>query len=182
MAIVQVVIAFVVVGLIVIQRGKEDDAGAASGSERRMPVIDGRRPIIGADDRVDSYVAKKDYEKLRREVGALKSQMQRLLEALSAAPASKPAVAEPPASKPAVAETKGEKKPVSSVPPSPEERVAPADQEGFAVEKGDRRKEAEEAKRELDQFLRAQKLLFKPGEHQLELGASFTPRIQGPIG
>jgi hypothetical protein len=59
-------------------------------------------------------------------------------------------------------------------PPSSQERVGRSEREEFEVAKGDRRKEAEEAKRELDQFLRAEKLLFKPGEVQLEFGASYA--------
>ncbi|MGH8659020.1 MAG: transporter [Gammaproteobacteria bacterium] len=171
--IVHVVIAFALVGLIVIQRGKEADAGAAPGIERRMPVVN--KVSYATDDRGNGYLAKTEYEKLKREVETLKSQMQRLLEAAS--PAPKPATeAAPvtPASKPAAAEAKGQKKPVPSAPPPSKERVAPADPEEFAAEKGDRREEAEEAKRELDQFLRAQKLLFKPGEVQLEFGAFYA--------
>jgi len=103
---------------------------------------------------VDGHVPKADYEKLKREVETLKNQMQRLLEAAPATPESKPAAAEPatPKPKPAVAETKREKKPVTSAPSPSNERVDRSDQEQFAAEKGDRRKEAEEAKRELDQF------------------------------
>ncbi|MGH8469433.1 MAG: hypothetical protein ACREVY_10780 [Gammaproteobacteria bacterium] len=129
-----------------------------------------------ADDRGDGYVPKAEYEKLKREVETLKSQMQRLLEAAPATPESKPAAAEPatPKSKPAVAENKEEKKPVTSAPPPSKEKVGRSDPEESEAEKGDRRKEAEEAKRELDQFLRAQKLLFKPGEVQLEFGASYA--------
>ncbi len=180
-----VLIAFVLVGLILIHLGEGTDAGAASGSGDRRPDIDGGRPVIGVgvkevssatDSRVDGYVAKADYEKLKREVETLKSQMQRLLEAAPARPESKPAASEPatPKSKPAVAETKREKKPVTSAPPPSKKRVGRSDQEQFAAKKGDRRKEAEEAKRELDQFLRAQKLLFKPGEVQLEFGANYA--------
>ncbi len=133
----------------------------------------GMLPVIGlgingvsyaADNRVDDYVPKTEYEKLKREVETLKSQMQRLLEARPTTPESKPAAAE----------TKGEKKPATSAPPPSKERVGRSGQEEFEAEKGDRRKEAEEAKRELDQFLRAQKLLFKPGEVQLELGVSYA--------
>jgi len=146
-----------------------------------MPHIDGGRPGVkkvsyATGERVDAYVAKTEYEKLRREVESLKSQMQRLLEALPATPALKPTDAEPvpPRSKRAAAEVKGEKKSVPSAPPLSQERVGRADQEEFAAETGDRRKEAEEAKRELDQFLRAEKLIFKPGEVQLEVGASYA--------
>ncbi len=129
-----------------------------------------------ADSRVDGYVAKTEYEKLKREVETLKTQMQRLLEAAPATPESEPAAAEPatPKSKPAVAETKREKKPVTSAPTASNARVDRPDHEEFAAEEGDRRKEAEEAKRELDQFLRAQKLLFKPGEVQLEFGVNYA--------
>jgi outer membrane putative beta-barrel porin/alpha-amylase len=132
-------------------------------------LILGIWPIIGlgvngvsyaTDSRVDSYVPKSEYEKLKREVETLKGQMQRLLEAAPATPESKPSAAE----------AKGEKKPVTRS----KESVGRSGQEEFEAEKGDRRKEAEEAKRELDQFLRAQKLLFKPGEVQLEFGASYA--------
>lgn len=186
-----VLIAFVLVGLILIHLGKESDAGAAFGSRERRPDIDGGRPVIGVgvkevasatDSRVDGYVPKTEYEKLRREVEneklkrevenerlrreveTLKGHMQRLL-------AAGPATPEP---KPSAAETKEEKQPVASAPPSSQESVGRSDQEEFEAEKGDRRKEAEEAKRELDQFLRAQKVLFKPGEVQLEFGASYA--------
>jgi hypothetical protein len=164
-----VLIAFVLVGLILIHLGKEADAGAAVGSGDRKADIDGGRPATGVgvkkvssatDSRMDGYVPKSEYEKLKREVETLKSQMQRLLEAAPATPESKPAAAE----------AKGEKKPVSGS----KESIGRPDQEEFEVAKGDRRKEAEEAKRELDQFLRAQKLLFKPGEVQLEYGAFYA--------
>ena len=185
-----VLIAFVLVGLILIHLGKGTDAGAAFGSGDRRPDIDGGKPVIGVgveevssatDSRVDGYVPKTEYEKLkreveneklkrevenerlRREVETLKGHMQRLL-----------AAAATPESKPSAAETKEEKQPVASAPPSSQERVGRSEREEFEAEKGDRRKEAEEAKRELDQFLRAQKLLFKPGEVQLEFGASYA--------
>lgn len=79
-----------------------------------------------------------------------------------------------------------EKKPIPSAPPPSKESVGQSDQEAFEAEKGDRRKEAEEAKRELDQFLRGQKLLFKPGEVQLEFGAFYAHDTQtnpvAPLG
>ena len=184
-----VLIAFVLVSLVFIHLGKEADAGAAFGSGERKPDIDGGRPVIGVgvkevasatDSRVDGYVPKTEYEKLkreveneklkrevenerlRREVETLKGHMQRLLSAAA------------PESKPSAAETKEEKQLVASAPPSSQERVGRSEREEFEAEKGDRRKEAEEAKRELDQFLRAQKLLFRPGEVQLEFGASYA--------
>jgi hypothetical protein len=186
-----VLIAFVLVSVISTHLGKESDAGAAFGSGNRRPDIDGGRPVIGVgvkevssatDSRVDGYVPKTEYEKLkreveneklkrevenetlRREVETLKGHMQRLL---AAGPAT-------PESKPSAAETKEEKQPVASAPPSSQERVGRSEREEFEAEKGDRRKEAEEAKRELGQFLRAQKVLFKPGEVQFEFGASYA--------
>jgi len=129
------------------------------------------------DNRVDDYVPKSEYEKLKREVETLKGQMQRLLEA------APPATSE---SKSAAAEAQGEKKPVASAPPPSKERIGRSDQEEFEAETGDRRKEAEEAKRELDQFLRARKLLFKPGEVQLEFGAFYAHEAEtspvSPLG
>jgi hypothetical protein len=179
-----VLIAFVLVSVISTHLGKESDAGAAFGSRERRPDMDGGKPVIAVgvkevssatDSRMDDYVPKTDYERLKREVGTLKSQMQRLLEAAATAE-----------SKSAAAETQGEKQPVASAPPSSQERVGRSEREEFEVAKGDRRKEAEEAKRELDQFLRAQKLLFKPGEIQLEFGASYAHEAEhnavSPLG
>jgi hypothetical protein len=185
-----VLIAFVLVSVILTHLGKGTDAGAAFGRGERKPDIDGGRPVIGVgvkevasatDSRVDGYVPKSEYEKLKREVGTLKSQMQRLLEAAALKPESKPAAAEP-----AAAETKREKKLVTSALPPSKERFGQSNQKEFEAEKGDRGKEAEEAKRELDEFLRARKLLFKPGEVQLEFGASYaqdteTTRVN-PLG
>lgn len=168
-----VLIAFVLVSVISTHLGKESDAGAAFGSRERRPDMDGGKPVIAVgvkevssatDNRVDGHVPKTDYENLKREVETLKSQMQRLLEAAAATAESKSATAE----------TQGEKQPVASAPPSSQERVGRSEREEFEVAEGNRRKEAEEAKRELDQFLRAQKLLFKPGEIQLEFGASYA--------
>jgi hypothetical protein len=130
-----VLIALFLVGLILIHLGKGADAGSAFGSGDRRPDIDGGRPVIGVgikevssatDSRVDGYVPKTEYEKLkreveneklkrevenerlRREVETLKGYMQRLLEAAAATPEAKPSAAE----------TQGEKKPVTSAPPS----------------------------------------------------------------
>jgi FOG: LysM repeat len=47
------------------------------------------------------------------------------------------------------------------------------DEDSLATEE-DRQKEAEEAKRELDEFLRQQKVLFKAGEIGLEFGAFYS--------
>jgi hypothetical protein len=179
-----VLIAFVLVSVISTHLGKGTDAGAAFGSRERRPDIDGGKPVIGvgakkvlaSDSRVDGYVPKSEYENLKREVETLKSQMQRLLEGAAATAESKPAAAE----------TQGQKQAVTSAPSSSQESVGRSEQEEFEVAKGDRRKEAEEAKRELDQFIRAQKLLFKPGEVQLEFGAFYaheaeTDRVS-PVG
>jgi hypothetical protein len=179
-----VLIAFVLVSVISTHLGKESDAGAAFGSRERRPDMDGGKPVIAVgvkevssatDNRVDGHVPKTDYENLKREVETLKSQMQRLLEAAATTE-----------SKSAAAETQGEKPPVASAPPSSQERVGRSEREEFEVAEGNRRKEAEEAKRELDQFLRAQKLLFKPGEVQLELGVSYDQEAEtshvNPLG
>ena len=177
-----VLIVFVFVGLILMHLGKGTDADAAPGSGDRRSDIDGGRPVIGVgvkevasatDSRVDGYVPKSEYEKLKREVETLKGQMQRLLEAIAATPESKPSAAE----------AKEEKQPVASAPPSSQERVGRSGREEFEAAKGDRRKEAEEAKRELDEFLRAEKLLFKPGEVQLEFGAFYAHEAEtvGPV-
>jgi hypothetical protein len=70
-----VLIAFVLMGLILVHLGKEADAGAALGSGDRRPDIEGGRPVIGVgvkkvssatDSRMDDYVPKSEYEKRGR--------------------------------------------------------------------------------------------------------------------
>src|ERR687892_1821830 len=66
--------------------------------KKNRTLMLGMLPVIGlgingvsyaADNRVDGYVPKTEYEKLKREVETLKSQMRRLLEAAPATPESK---------------------------------------------------------------------------------------------
>ena len=96
-------------------------------------LILGIWPVIGlgvnglsyaTDSRVDDYVPKSEYEKLKREVETLKGQMQRLLEAAPATPESKSAAAE----------AQGEKKPVTGS----KESVGRSDQQEFEAARGPR--------------------------------------------
>ncbi|MDQ3580525.1 MAG: transporter [Pseudomonadota bacterium] len=101
----------------------------------------------------DQYVSRKEYEKLKQELQALKAQMRLLLDK-EAPPQPEP--------KQAASAAQVETKP------------AEAAQAVVSVPSGDREKEAEEAKRQLDEFLRRQRLLFKPGELELEFSTFYS--------
>ena len=101
----------------------------------------------------EEYVPKKEYEKLEQEVELLKAQMQSLLNQQSS---SKTKIAE-----------------ASPVEPSPSNEPE-TEQQGLAVDQGSREEEAEDMKRQLDTFLRRQKVLFKKGELEVEFGLSYA--------
>lgn len=109
----------------------------------------------------DQYVSKAEYEKLKREVQALREQVQALRSQRPQQSQSRSAkeVSE--------TETQPPKAAANGEPPA-EPAAAPT------LPPADREKEAKEARRQLDLFLREQKLLFKRGEVQLELGTSYS--------
>lgn len=115
--------------------------------------------VLTEDDR---YVSRTEYDKLKQkfeqELAALKAQLRGLLEAKAA---------------PKVVPSQPERKEPAKVPPVAA-KPAQAEEPPGAVPAGDREQEAEKAKRNLDEFLRRQKVLFKPGEIQLEVGASYS--------
>lgn len=126
---------------------------------------------------VEDTVPRSEYEKLKQEVEALKSQVQMLMEHESWA---RQVVAQPEVDKKqeAVAKTaeqkQGEKattaRAETASASSAPRKVSPE----MGLQEGDREKEAEEAKIELDQFLRSQKVLFKKGDLQIEFSASYA--------
>ena len=116
-------------------------------------ILAGNGVSYAYEKRLDDQVSRKEYEKLKQELEALKAQMRLLLDKEA------PRRPEP---KQAAGAAQVETKPGAAAQPA--ESISP----------GDREKEAEEAKAQLDEFLRRQKLLFKPGELQLEVSASYA--------
>lgn len=116
-------------------------------------ILAGNGVSYASEKRLDDQVSRKEYEKLKQELEALKAQMRLLLDKEA------PRRPEP---KQAAGAAQVETKPGAAAQPA--ESISP----------GDREKEAEEAKAQLDEFLRQQKLLFKPGELQLEVSASYA--------
>jgi hypothetical protein len=96
-------------------------------------------------------VPKKQYDKLAREVDILKNQVKLLLE-------------------------KNASKEEESKSSETDTEVASSEDsnEDMSLDEGDRQEEADDAKRQLDMFLRDQKVLFKKGEIELEFGLNYS--------
>lgn len=142
-------------------------------------------------DEQEGYVSRKQYDQLQREVDILKAQVQWLIK--NGAPPER--AVKPADQRAADAATTGQEKNHS-------DRYAQAGanrpatgnaqaKDSSEVAEGNREKEAEEARRELDTFLRSQKVLFKPGELLLEFNLAyaedvpavgFAPGLAGEFG
>ncbi|NOU43093.1 MAG: transporter [Methyloglobulus sp.] len=109
------------------------------------------------------FVTIREHEKLKQEMETLKKQMQTLLKK----PPSSDSVANKPVSPATLSQANKDSSQSSAKTNTQTDRSA-----GLA--EGDRKKEAVEAKRQLDTFLRSQKLLFKKGELQTELDLAYT--------
>jgi hypothetical protein len=117
----------------------------------------------------EATVPKKEYEKLKQEVQLLKEQMRMLMDERSksaqrqTAPPGQQAAApaKPPEAKPAG----GERSTLTTTPPPSREAT---------LKEGDREKEAEQARKDLDEFLRRQKVLFTSGELQIEYNTLYS--------
>lgn len=118
------------------------------------------------DPAAGQYVSRQEYEKLLREMEVLKAQMKAL--AAPGAPAVTPVA-------PAVT-TEAPKAPSAPLKP------APAQPTIAETETGDREDEAREAQRQLDTFLRRQKLLFQAGEVEIDFGAAYAKESFGGVG
>ncbi|MGH8479631.1 MAG: transporter [Gammaproteobacteria bacterium] len=116
------------------------------------------------DQAAGQYVSRQEYEKLLRELEVLKAQVEAL--AGQGAPAVKPAA-------PAV---------TTEVPKAPTAQPKPAPAQPAIAETGDREEEAREAQRQLDTFLRRQKLLFQAGELEIDFGAFYAKESLGGVG
>ncbi len=101
----------------------------------------------------DQLVPKKEYEKLLQEVEILKAQMQSLLQQ---APSS---------------ETK-----IATAAPDevPTEKGPHVEKDTGGIAEGSREEEAADMQRQLDTFLRRQKVLFRRGELEVEFGLSYA--------
>lgn len=136
------------------------------------------------------FVTLQEYEKLKQEMESLKKQMQTLLKRM---PASSSGAQQSESTSTAVvsqakitekidvkhASTSVEQKSVkktSSTTSAPERKQPDG---SISLAEGDREKEATEAKRQLDVFLRGQKLLFKKGELQVELDLVYAKNNSG---
>ncbi|WP_084162304.1 transporter [Methylocaldum szegediense] len=127
----------------------------------------------------EDMVPRSEYEKLKQEVEALKSQVRMLMEHESWV---RQAVAQPEADKKQeaeavakVAEPKQDDRATAARAETASASSAPGKMSPeMGLQEGDREKEAEEAKIELDQFLRSQKVLFKKGDLQIEFSASYA--------
>ncbi len=100
----------------------------------------------------EEYVPKKEYEKLQREVEILKAQMQKLLK-------------QNPSAETQVAEA------------TPETEEPKVENDAGGIAEGDREEEEADMQRQLDTFLRRQKVLFKKGEVEVEFGLSYAQDI-----
>lgn len=128
------------------------------------------------DNRVgDESVPKKKYEKLEREVEVLKAQMQSLLMQRAAPQQGSNSTDEPAtqaqaeASDTDIAETSSEQ-PADSSTGDDDAHT----NEDPSVAEGSRQEEAEDVQRQLDTFLRRQKVLFKRGQLELEFGLTYA--------
>jgi hypothetical protein len=127
------------------------------------------------------YVPKKKYEKLEQEVELLKSQMQMLMkEKLPSEQLSK-STAEPAtqtSTEPSDVEpvkVSSEESPTATSNESDDTSIDDANaEEDQSLAEGSRESEAEDAKRQMDMFLRQQTVLFKRGELEFEFGLNYT--------
>ena len=121
-------------------------------------------------NKTEEYVPKKDYVKLEQEVGTLKAQMQLLLEKLALTEHDL-TVGQKPKSQGSerqeMAMSEKAKKNTS-------DKTEPNKRTEEVSSEPTREEEAEEAKRGLDTFLRGKKVLYRPGELEVELGLSYA--------
>lgn len=124
------------------------------------------RTAAAAGEAGDQYVSKAEYENLKQEfkqeLEGLKLQMRALQEGVAARPKR------PQAAAPSQTPTERSQAPAPSQAPT---EVASAAQSEQSV---DREQESEEAQRQVNEFLRRQRLLFGAGEIELEFGASYS--------
>ncbi|MEE9398577.1 MAG: SPOR domain-containing protein [Methylococcales bacterium] len=138
-----------------------------------------RSTLVGANvSRMkDGYVPKEKYEKLEQEVKLLKDQMQFLMKREAASGEDSKQTAAP-ATQAKAESIESDTSVASSEEPSdqPTGDDSQAEKDTSIVE-GSREEEAEDMKRQLDTFLRRQKVLFKRGELEVEFGLTYAQDI-----
>ena len=117
----------------------------------RSTVINAKTTSLQNNILEEDYVPKKEYVKLEQEVEILKAQMELLLNNQ--------------------VESGQALKPKTTAKPTTEKQ--PNTNNLKVVAEGSREKEAEDSKRELDTFLRSQKVLYKRGELALDYNLSY---------
>jgi hypothetical protein len=132
----------------------------------------------------DQYVPRSEYEKLKQEVETLKAALQPMLKQGKEVPSERSSKAETGLkSEAAVIPQTEPKQPEVSQPAEktaqqpqvsqPAEKTAQT-KESLELSEGNRQQEAEEAKRQLDFFLRQQKVIFKPGELTAQFSLAYA--------
>lgn len=124
------------------------------------------------DQAAGQYISRQEHEKLLRE---LEVKLLRELEVVKAQMKALAAQGAPAVKRPAPAVT-------TEGPRAPPAQPAPAQPAIAEAETGDREEEAREAQRQLDTFLRRQKLLFQAGEVQIDFGAAYAKESLAGVG
>jgi hypothetical protein len=112
----------------------------------------------------EATVPKREYDKLKQEVQLLKEQMKMLMDERTKTAqrqAEQTKQTQPAEKKPAA----GERSTLTGTPPPSRE---------MGLKEGDREKEAEQARKDLDEFLRRQKVLFTNGDLQVEYNTTYV--------
>lgn len=140
---------------------------------KRSAVFSSHTTNIPDKGIMDEYVPKKDYVELKQEVGALKAQMQQLLEKLALTEQDLN-TKEHPQEKTKKPESQIIAKSSQTKESEPAKVKPERDNDPIEDDKEiTREDEAEEAKRGLDTFLRGKKVMYRPGELEVELGLSY---------
>jgi hypothetical protein len=144
---------------VAVDKKLSKDIKSSQSKKKRSTVFGVKASDVQDKSTSDGYVPKKDYTKLKREVEVLKSQMQALI-------------------------TKSADSTEQNIEQEEQQtaKITPADQPAeeksqtnnkLEIAEGSREEEAEESRRELDTFLRGQKVLYKRGEVALELNLAY---------
>ena len=136
-----------------------------------LAIADSRVSDARAKPAVEETVPRSEYEKLKQEVEVLKAQVRGLIENETW---TREAMGHPQGrqSQEAAVKTAGQGEKTAQAETAPPARKKLTTEMG--LQEGDRQKEAEEVRRELDQFLRSQKVLFKRGDLQAEFSATYS--------
>jgi cell division septation protein DedD len=162
--------------IIVVDKKVQHSQNIAPAQVARSTLFDARTTQAEGE-----YVPKKKYEKLEQEVELLKSQMQILMkEKATSKQASKSTTesADQTSTEPSGLDPVEVSLEESATAPSNESDDPSTDdasaEEDKSLAEGSREEEAEDAKRQMDMFLRDQTVLFKRGELQFQFGLNYS--------